>query len=186
MVLIDVAAAGLPVSIDLRYASERNFTGRPIYARAGCYLHGAAAERLARAAALATALDLRLHVFDAYRPVEAQWALWRHTPDATFVADPRRGSPHSRGAAVDLTLAEAASGRLLPMGTDFDCFTDQAHHGRIDVSRAAQVNRLTLLGLMSAAGWDFYGKEWWHYQLFGAWRLPLFADGAAAPPLMAG
>jgi len=184
MNLIDVAAAGLPVSIDLRYASANNFTGRLIYGRAGCYLHPEAFERLARAAGLAVALGLRLHLFDAYRPVEAQWALWHHTPDPTFVADPRRGSPHSRGAAVDLTLRQAGGG-LLPMGTDFDCFTDQAHHGRTDIAAAAQANRLTLLGLMSAAGWDFYGKEWWHYQLFASRRLPLLADGAAAPPLMA-
>src|SRR3546814_12850689 len=56
---------------------------------------------------------------DAFRPVEAQWALWNHTPDPNYVADPRKGGPHTRGAAVDLTLLR--DGAPLDMGTAFDC-----------------------------------------------------------------
>ncbi len=59
------------------------------------------------------------------------------------------------------------------MGTAFDAFTPLSHHGRTDVSAEAQRNRLLLMGLMTAAGWDFYRNEWWHYQLFDARRYPL-------------
>ena len=67
------------------------------------------------AIALARPLGLRLRIFDALRPVEAQWALWNARPDPEFLADPRRGSPHSRGVAVDLTLLDGD--RELDMGT---------------------------------------------------------------------
>ena len=172
------------VTIDLRYATADNFTGVPVYARAACYLLPEAAERLAAAVTIAGRLGLHLHIFDAYRPTEAQWRFWAHTPDPEFLADPRRGSPHSRGAAVDLTLRDA-DGRELDMGTAFDAFTPRSHHGDPGVSVEAQRNRLLLLGIMSTAGWDFYGNEWWHYQLFRAReRYPLLADGTGAPPLM--
>jgi len=82
--------------------------------------------RLGRAVELAGALGLRLKLFDAFRPSEAQWVLWNKFPDPEFLADPRRGSPHSRGVAVDLTLVEAG-GAELDMGTGFDCFDARSH-----------------------------------------------------------
>lgn len=181
--LIEIAPPDFSVTLDLRYASARNFTGKPVYRRAHAWLLPEAAECLQRAIALAQALDLRLKIFDAYRPTEAQWVLWNHTPDPEFLADPRSGSPHSRGAAVDLTLLDAA-GAELDMGTGFDAFTAQSHHGRTDIPALAQRNRAVLLGLMTAAGWDFYRNEWWHYQLFQSRRYPLLSDSAAASGMM--
>lgn len=176
MSLVEIAAPDYDVDLDLRYATARNFTGAPVYARAMCYLHADAAIRLREAIRLAAALGLRLRVFDALRPSEAQWALWTHTPDPDFLADPRRGSPHSRGAAIDLTLLDG-DGRALAMGTDFDAFTPRSHHGDTDISAEAQRNRHLLLGVMTAAGWDFYRNEWWHYQLFDARaRYSIYAD----------
>jgi D-alanyl-D-alanine dipeptidase len=71
------------------------------------------------------------------------------------------------------------------MGTAFDAFTPLSHHATSEIPLEAQRNRFTLLGLMSAAGWDFYGKEWWHYQLFDARsRYPLLSDGVLPVPLM--
>ncbi|MGQ0676763.1 MAG: D-alanyl-D-alanine dipeptidase [Rhodospirillales bacterium] len=181
--LEEIAPPSCGVFLDLRYATADNLTGKPIYRRAGCYLHPDAARLLRRAAELARPLGLKLCVFDAYRPPAAQWALWNHLPDPDFIADPRRGSHHSRGAAVDLTLA-APDGALLDMGTGFDAITPMSYHADTAVSPEAQKNRLLLLGLMSAAGWDFYAKEWWHYQLFQPRRYPLIDDGARAPALM--
>jgi D-alanyl-D-alanine dipeptidase len=173
--LVVIAPPDFDVDVRLAYATEANLTGRPVYRNAECWLHRAAAERLRAAIALARPLGLRLRIFDALRPVEAQWMLWNARPDPEFLADPRRGSPHSRGVAVDLTLLDDA-GRELDMGTEFDAFTPKSHHGRTDVSAAAQRNRLLLIGLMSAAGWDFYRNEWWHYQLFDARRYALVSD----------
>jgi len=183
MSLIAITAQTHDVLLDIAYATNNNFTGKPVYARPRCYLHRDAAARLEKAIALARPLALRFKIFDAFRPSEAQWVLWNHTPDPDFLADPRRGSPHSRGAAIDLTLVDT-SGQPLDMGTDFDAFTPLSHHGSTAVPVTAQRNRFLLLGLMSAAGWDFYGNEWWHYQLFDAKRYPLLSDADAPEPMM--
>jgi len=183
MSLVEIAPPSFDVIVDLAYATPRNITGAPIYRHARCYLHEAAARHLAHAASLAARIGLRVKIFDAYRPTEAQWRLWSARPDPEFVADPRQGSPHSRGVAVDLTLADA-SGRELDMGTGFDEFTARAHHGSAEIPAAAQRNRALLLGLMTAAGWELYRNEWWHYQLFNARRFPLYSDTALKHGLM--
>ncbi|WP_041796734.1 D-alanyl-D-alanine dipeptidase [Pararhodospirillum photometricum] len=184
--LTEITEADFNVTLDIVYATSANFTGQPVYARAACYLHPDAAAALRVAVDLAARQGLRLHVFDGFRPSEAQWLLWNHTPDPTFISDPRRGSPHSMGAAVDLTLADAATGARLDMGTGFDDLTPASHHGATTLSAEAQRNRFLLLGIMTAAGWDFYRNEWWHYQLFKAReRYPVLSDGAAGTKMMA-
>ena len=180
--LVAIAPPDFDVDVTLAYATEANLTGQPVYRNAECWLHREAADKLAAAIALARPLGLRLRIFDALRPVEAQWALWNARPDPEFLADPRRGSPHSRGVAVDLTLLDGD--RELDMGTAFDAFTPLSHHGRTDVSAEAQRNRLLLMGLMTSAGWDFYRNEWWHYQLFDQRRYPLVSDADLPRPMM--
>ncbi|WP_029010883.1 D-alanyl-D-alanine dipeptidase [Azospirillum halopraeferens] len=181
--LTEIAPPAFDVDIDLVYAGTANLTGRPVYRRPVCLLHPDAAACLARAAALARGLGLRLRVYDAFRPVEAQWTLWHAFPDPMYVADPRVGSVHTRAVAVDLTLADAA-GRPLDMGTAFDAMTERSHHGRTDLDPAARRNRALLLGVMTAAGWQHYPYEWWHYQLPDAGRYPLLTDGAAGSRMM--
>lgn len=183
MALVPIRPPEFDVDIALAYATPNNITGKPIYAHARCYLHEDAAAALARAIALAAPLGLRFKLFDAFRPTEAQWVLWNARPDPEFLADPRRGSPHSRGVAVDLTLVDR-DGVELDMGTGFDAFTPLAHHASTNVSETAQRNRAILLGLMTAAGWDFYRNEWWHYQLFNPRRYPLYSDSALSEGLM--
>ena len=166
------------VQIALAYATPDNFTNRPVYKpSAQAWLHKDAARLLARAVQLAQPHGLSFVILDAFRPSEAQWNLWNHTPDPDFLADPKRGSPHSMGAAVDLTLVDQASGTILDMGTPFDAFTPLSHHGNQEISVQAQHNRHLLLGIMTSAGWDFFRNEWWHYQLFNARALyPVLSD----------
>ena len=183
MDLIEIALPTYDVVIDLAYAPSGNVTGAPIYRQARCYLHREAADCLAKAITLAAALGYRLKIFDAFRPSEAQWILREQFPQPGFFADPRKGSPHSRGAAVDLTLVDTR-GVELEMGTGFDDLTERAYHACLDISATAQRNRAVLLGLMTAAGWDFYRNEWWHYQLFNARRYPLYSDSALKAGLM--
>ena len=175
MELVDVTRSAFDVDIDLAYASEHNFTGRAVYRRERCFLHSDAAAALARSIALAAGLNLRFRIYDALRPTEAQWILWNHSPDPEFLADPRRGSPHSRGVAIDLTLIDT-TGAALDMGTGFDAFTPLSHHGTTGIARAAQRNRHILIGIMTSAGWDNYRNEWWHYQLFNPRAYPLLND----------
>lgn len=72
MSLIEIRAETHAVRLDIAYASGQNVTGKPIYARPGCYLHGDAADRLQRAVDLARPLGFTLKIFDAFRPSEAQ------------------------------------------------------------------------------------------------------------------
>jgi D-alanyl-D-alanine dipeptidase len=182
--LVEIAAPAFDVDIFIAYATDQNFTGKPVYARPGCYLHPDAAACLQSAIGLARAIGLRFKIFDAFRPSEAQWVLWNHTPDPDFLADPRRGSPHSMGVAVDLTLIDA-DGKELDMGTAFDAFTPLSHHGVLDISPEAQRNRALLLGIMTSAGWDFFRNEWWHYQLFKPRdRYEVLSDKVLPVPMM--
>jgi D-alanyl-D-alanine dipeptidase len=185
MTLVTLDTPEFDLDIALAYATPDNVTGKPIYGRAEAQLHPAAATALQRAIALARPLGLRFRIFDAFRPTEAQWRLWEVFPDPEFVADPRTGSNHSRGVAVDLTLIDGASGTALDMGTPFDDFTALSHHGRTDLPTEVQRNRAILIGLMTAAGWNWNRYEWWHYQLFETERFPLLADAAAPRRLMA-
>lgn len=161
------------ILLDLRYASVDNLLGRAIYGRAVALLRPPARDALLAAARHAAALGLKLKVFDAFRPLEAQWAFWHAAEDKTFVADPRGGGTHPRGIAVDLTLADAVSGEELAMGTGFDDFTPLSAHDRVEGLPAEAIrNRALLLGLMTARGWEHYGPEWWHYHLPGRDNYP--------------
>lgn len=182
--LVELTRDNHGVDLYLAYGTTDNFTGAPVYSRAAAYLHADADVLFRRAVDLAAVQGWRFLVFDAFRPSEAQWKLWNHTPDPEFLADPNRGSPHSRGVAIDLTLVDAETGQALDMGTRFDAFTPLSHHGNTHISALAQENRYRLLGLMTAAGWDCYMNEWWHYQMFDARQYPVLNDADAPAPMM--
>lgn len=169
--------------IELAYGTPQNFTGHVIYQNPQCFLHEDAYKCLVKAIQLARPLGLRLKILDAFRPTEAQQTLWDKVPDEKYVSNPAKGSPHSRGVAIDLTLVDE-QGRELNMGTPFDDFTEQSHHQNQNISIEAQKNRFLLLGIMSAAGWDFYQNEWWHYQLFNAKSYPLYSDSQLSMSMM--
>ena len=158
--------------LDLVYATPLNVSGQVIYARPVCLIHRDAEPGLRRAIRLAAAMGLRLKIFDAFRPEEAQWRLWDTAPDKAYVADPRLGSNHTRGIAVDLTLVNA-QGDELDMGTAFDDMTALSHHFNAQVSPLAQANRLKLLEVMQGAGFEPIAHEWWHYALPGHEQYPL-------------
>jgi len=183
MDLIEITIPKFDVDIVLAYATPNNFTKAPIYKHSICYLHYKAAKSLQKSIVFAKALGYRLLIFDAFRPTEAQYILWDHTPNSNFLASPTSGSPHSRGVAVDVTLL-AKNGKPLDMGTEFDAFKTKAQHGNHQVSAEAQKNRLILLGLMTQAGWDFYRNEWWHYQLHNSKNYPLISNLQAPKPLL--
>lgn len=181
--LIPITPPTFDVTPDIVYSTAANLTGRPVYRRAAAFLHADAAAALGRAAALASTAGLGLRLYDAFRPVEAQWMLWHACPDPDYIADPRLGSNHSRGVAVDLTL-DGPDGQPLDMGTGFDDMTVLSHHGRTDLPAAVVRNRALLAGLMAASGFEPYAFEWWHYQLPQPERYPLLTDRAAGTALI--
>jgi D-alanyl-D-alanine dipeptidase len=163
------------VRFDLRYASADNFVGSDMYSPFDCaWLHRNAAESLEKAARLLAARrpELRLLVLDALRPQRVQEHMWAHL-DGTglreYLADPARGSIHSFGMAVDVTLVDAA-GRELDMGTPFDDLTERSHPvleqallARGDLAAGHVDNRRILREVMGGAGWQGISREWWHF-----------------------
>jgi zinc D-Ala-D-Ala dipeptidase len=178
--LIEITPTTHGVDIDLVYATERNLTGKPIYKEAHCLLLEPAEAGLRKAVEVARDAGLTLRIFDAYRPPEAQQVLWDFLPDPTYVAELGRGSNHSRGTAIDLTLLDASGGEL-DMGTGFDAMTVESEHFHPGLSEHVQRNRLLLLGIMHAAGFTHIKSEWWHYELPGSRPLPLIDNGESGP-----
>ncbi len=181
--LIHITARSHDVIVDLMYAGDNNFTGQAIYAHALCFLHPQAEAGLRKAIVAARGFGLTLKILDAFRPQQAQEALWACAPNPDFIADPAKGSNHTRGVAIDLTLVDA-SGRALDMGTPVDTMTAASHHFHEAHSAAVQVNRMKLLTLMLEAGFIHHPREWWHYQLPDAHRFPLIDshDIMSGPP----
>jgi D-alanyl-D-alanine dipeptidase len=178
--LIEITSATHGVDIDLVYATARNLTGKPIYKTTHCLLLEPAEAALRRAVELASQIGTTLRIFDAYRPPQAQQVLWDFLPDPTYVADLTRGSNHSRGTALDLTLLDA-HGEELDMGTGFDAMTIESEHFHPGLRLEVQRNRMLLLGVMHGAGFTHIKSEWWHYELPGSRALPLIDNSASGP-----
>ena len=151
------------VSVELKYATADNFTGQVIYDSENARLRFGTLQKLQKAQDQLGAEGYRLLIWDAYRPVEAQWKLWELCPDPNFVSDPNQGfSRHSRGNSADVTLV-TLDGDAVEMPSGFDEFSLLADRDYSDVSAAARANAERLEQAMTAAGFRGYGKEWWHY-----------------------
>ena len=172
--LVDVAARVPRAVLDLRYATADNFTGKVLYPSARCLLRREVAERLARAAARLERQGYRLRIYDCYRPLSVQRAMWEASPRPGFVGDPNRGgSLHNRGAAVDVGLS-AMDGTELAMPTAFDAFERRAHVDATDgIPSKARLRRDRLLAAMEAEAFIVNPREWWHYAARDARRFPV-------------
>lgn len=157
--------------VDLKYDTDDNFLGRNVYAAHGvhaCYVHPIMAERLAKLAPALEERGLKLVLWDCWRPRAVQEEMWKIMPDPRYVADPKKGSNHNRGLAIDASLADA-EGRALPMPTAFDDFTERAASSAQcgKAERALCANRDLQVNLMREAGLEALPTEWWHYQPSG-------------------
>ena len=169
--LIDVAPLIPDAVIDMRYATADNFTGKAVYPIARCKLRRGVAERLVVAARTLRAQHRRLLVWDCYRPTSIQEAFWKLVPDERYVADPKKGSRHGRGAAVDVALVDDA-GNPVVLPTKFDEFSEAAHRDHaLAGDRGAEAR--TLEAAMTAAGFVGMPTEWWHFDAPDATKYPL-------------
>ena len=182
--LVQITEQNHEVLIDLMYAGENNFTGQVIYDHPLCFLHPQAEAGLRRAIAAARGFGFRLKILDAFRPQQAQEALWAVAPNPDYIADPKKGSNHTRGVAIDLTLVDA-DGQALDMGTPVDTMHPASHHFHVDHPAHIQVNRMRLLTVMLEAGFVHHPREWWHYQLPDANRFALIDSHEFMPCLHA-
>ena len=151
------------ITVDLRYATADNFTGQVIYTFSDAYLRYGTVKKLAAAQETLVEQGYGLKIWDAFRPVSAQFALWDICPDGRYVANPNKGfSSHSRGNTVDLTLV-TSDGEDVPMPTGFDDFSAKADRDYSDVEEEAALNALLLEETMIEAGFKPYSGEWWHF-----------------------
>ena len=164
------------IRLDIRYATANNFTGRQLYRQARAFLVRPAADALLRANRAARAEGFGLTIYDAYRPWRITKALWDATPPGPkrhYVANPKRGSKHNRGCAVDLTLHHLADETEVNMPSGYDEFTPRAHRNFAEAPKAALQHRDVLDHVMAAAGFRGASNEWWHFDFIGWQDYPV-------------
>lgn len=175
--LVEITQEKHGVIIDLRYATKNNVCKKELYSNSNCFLHKDAEIALKKAVNYAKRINLKIKIWDGFRPIEVQQYLFDQFPsndvNGGFISNPQDGAiPHCRGVAIDLTLCDL-NGKELEMGSDFDEFSSLAFHSCENITFEAKKNRLILAGIMSLSGFDFYQNEWWHYQLFNPRSYPV-------------
>ena len=152
------------IHYDLRYATTNNFMHEQLYKDGNItFLRLPAAEALAKVQHDLNEKGLSLKIWDAYRPYSVTVKMWEPIKDDRYVADPKKGSGHNRGIAVDLTIIDMNSGDELNMGTGFDNFSDTAHQDFVNLSDVILQNRSLLKTIMEKYGFTALQTEWWHF-----------------------
>ena len=169
--LVELTRVVPGIRLDIRYATTHNFMGRVLYPQARAFLQRPAAEALAQVQAELQPLGYGLLVFDGYRPWRITKQMWDHTPadKKEFVADPRKGSRHNRGCAVDLTLCDLATGREIEMPGTYDEMSPRSYAAFAGGTPAQRTPRDLLRRLMEAHGFTVLPAEWWHFD-FRDWK----------------
>ena len=169
--LVDVRKFAPGIRVKLSYNWPNNAFRRRFYRSNRALLRQPVARRLARAQRRLRKQGLGLKIWDAYRPRSVQAAMWRSAPRARtlYLSNPRKGSKHNRGAAVDVTLV-TLGGRELKMPTRHDEFSPRAHRGATrGVTPLARKNSRILEAAMRAEGFIPNPYEWWHFSV-PEWR----------------
>jgi len=152
------------IQYDLRYSTTNNFMGEQLYKNGSrTYLRLVVARALARVQQELNEKNLSLKIWDAYRPYSVTERMWEKIKDERYVADPKKGSGHNRGIAVDLTIVDMTTGKEVDMGTGFDNFTDTAHQNFKNLSSQVLDNRVLLKTVMQKNGFVAMETEWWHF-----------------------
>jgi zinc D-Ala-D-Ala dipeptidase len=177
--LVEPAALDPTLHLDVRYATHRNFLQWTIYPEARVFLQRPAAEAVVRANRALRAHGYGLVLYDGYRPWYVTRLFWDATPPErrAFVADPAQGSRHNRGCAIDLGLYELATGRPVPMPSDYDEFSERAHPAYTGGTTQQRAARDLLRATMEGEGFSVNADEWWHYD-YRDW--PQYRIGNAA------
>ncbi|WP_339726189.1 M15 family metallopeptidase [uncultured Paraglaciecola sp.] len=170
---------------DIRYATNNNFVGRRVdgYKAPLCIIERRAAKALAVVNSKLVANQMRLKIFDCYRPEKAVDHFMRWVNDdkdqmtkenyypnleklalkGGYIAE---RSGHSRGFTIDLTIESLNKNgeyKELDMGAPYDFF-DSISNTHSDLITESQLeNRLKLKTIMLENGFKDYSMEWWHF-----------------------
>jgi CubicO group peptidase (beta-lactamase class C family)/D-alanyl-D-alanine dipeptidase len=173
--LVALRSVDPSLRLDVRYATNNNLMGFPLYARVGAYMQRPAAQAVARADAALHAKGYSLIIHDAYRPWFVTKMFWDATPPAghIFVADPSEGSRHNRGCAVDLSMVDLKTGELVKMPGVYDEMSSRSFPQYVGGTSLERWRRDTLRTAMEAQGFEVYAFEWWHFDFQGFERYPI-------------
>ena len=170
--LVELVKLDSTVKLDIRYAGSNNFLGKPVYKEARAFLQRPAAEALLAVHKELARSGYGLLIHDGYRP----WAITKLFWDMTtgfqreFVADPKTGSKHNRGCAVDLTIYDLATGKVVEMPGGYDEMTPRSYPDYPGGAPEARAKRDLLRKAMESHGFTVESNEWWHFN-FRDWPL---------------
>ena len=173
MELVDLERVIPSIKLDIRYATKNNFTNEIIYTTPKAFARKPVALALKKVQDSLAFHNLGLRIYDAYRPYSATLKFYEVYPDTNFVANPKYGSRHNRGCAIDLTLIDLNTNQEIPMPSEFDDFSEKAHPDYMDITPEVIKNRTFLFNIMSYFGFTYYPTEWWHFDFSGWENYPL-------------
>ena len=149
---------------DMKYATTDNFLKEKVYSCDECFLRVKTVKSLLEANKAFLDKGYKIKLYDCYRPIAIQKQMWKIVPNPTYVANPKKGSIHNKGGAVDITLVDSL-GVELNMGTKFDFFGEEASHNYTKHSEEILANRKLLKEIMLQHNFKSFDSEWWHYNL---------------------
>ncbi len=163
--LVELVKLDPNIKLDIRYASANNFMGTPFYEQARAFLQRPAAEALVRVNRKLRPLGFGLIIHDGYRPWYVTKMFWDGTPPdkRAYVADPKEGSRHNRGCAVDLSLYDLRSGEEVEMPSGYDEMSPRAHADYAGGKAEQRQRRDLLRREMMSEGFIPMPLEWWHF-----------------------
>ena len=163
--LVELTKVDPTIKLDIRYATNNNFVGRPVYKEARAFLQRPAAEALVKVNASLKPLGYGLVVFDGYRPWSVTKLFWDITSEENkkFVADPAKGSKHNRGCAVDLSLYDLSTGNEIEMTGKYDEMSERSYPNYTGGTEQQRKMRDLLRAKMEAERFTVYQYEWWHF-----------------------
>ena len=169
--LVELTSLDPTIKLDIRYATTNNFMGMVFYQQPRAFLQKPAAEAVVRVHRKLNRLGYGLLIHDAYRPWFVTKMFWDATPLEMkhFVANPDNGSRHNRGCAVDLTLYDLKTGKVVPMVAGYDEFSERAYPDYPGGTSRQRWHRRLLKNAMESEGFEIYEYEWWHFD-YKLWR----------------
>ena len=171
--LVEVTKLDPTIRLDIRYATADNLMHRQVYTQAMAFLQRPAAEALVRVNRWLHEEGYGLVIFDAYRPWSATKRIWDLANDAdrknNFVANPREGSKHNRGSAVDLSLFDLTTGSEVVMPSGFDDFSERVYPIYPGGTSESRRLRDLLCHVMETQNFEGSNEEWWHFN-YRDWR----------------
>lgn len=178
--LVNIQDIDPSILVELRYSTENNFMEKDVYGEmTRAYAQVSVAEDLSKCQSYLKSIDssLSLLVYDAVRPRSVQQYMWDILDmpvheKTKFVSNPKNGSIHNYGCAIDLTIADQ-DGKPLDMGAGYDDIRkiayprhEQAYLDSGLITLQHIENRELLRDVMKSGGFWNIQTEWWHFNRY--------------------